>query len=50
VQALKPATAAAGQPKTLRAESEPVLLPGGTADPPIKQDDKLKAHTDNWRA
>jgi hypothetical protein len=27
-----------------------VLLPGRTEVPPVKQDDNLKAHTDNWLA
>ena len=29
---------------------EPVLLAGKTDVPPVKQDDNLKAHTDNWLA
>jgi predicted dehydrogenase len=29
---------------------EPVLPPGKTEVPPVKQDDNLKAHTDNWFA
>ena len=32
------------------SKPEPVLLPGRTDVPPIKQDDDLKAHTDNWLA
>src|SRR5262249_13311204 len=33
-----------------RPEPEPVLLPGTKDPPPIKQDDNLKASTDNWLA
>jgi predicted dehydrogenase len=33
-----------------KAKPEPVLLAGRTEVPPIKQDDNLKAHTDNWLA
>ena len=33
-----------------KSKPEPVLLPGRTDVPPIKQDDDLKAHTDNWLA
>ena len=33
-----------------KSRPEPVLLPGRTEVPPIKQDDNLKAHTDNWLA
>jgi hypothetical protein len=32
------------------AKPQPVLLPGQTEPPPVKQDDNLKAHTDNWLA
>jgi len=31
-----------------KTRPEPVLLPGTKEPPPIKQDDNLKAHTDNW--
>src|SRR5207247_8708111 len=30
------------------SKPEPVLLPGDRDVPPVKQDDNLKAHTDNW--
>src|SRR5712691_7003813 len=33
-----------------KSKPEPVLLPGRTEVPPVKQDDNLKAHTDNWLA
>ena len=33
-----------------KARPEPLLLPGRTEVPPVKQDDNLKAHTDNWLA
>jgi len=33
-----------------KSKPEPVLLPGTKDPPPIKQDDNLKAHTDNWLA
>jgi predicted dehydrogenase len=33
-----------------KARPEPLLLPGRTEVPPVKQDDNLKAHTDNWFA
>ncbi len=33
---------------TRTSKPEPVLLPGQTEPPPVKQDDNLKAHTDNW--
>jgi hypothetical protein len=32
------------------AKPEPVLLSGKSEIPPVKQDDNLKAHTDNWFA
>jgi predicted dehydrogenase len=36
--------------RSAAAKPEPVLLPGSTEVPPVKQDDNLKAHTDNWIA
>jgi hypothetical protein len=33
-----------------KVKPEPVLLPGTKDPPPVKQDDNLKAHTDNWLA
>jgi len=36
--------------RSAAAKPEPVLLPGSTVVPPVKQDDNLKAHTDNWFA
>jgi len=33
-----------------KAKPEPVLQPGTKESPPVKQDDNLKAHTDNWLA
>jgi predicted dehydrogenase len=31
-----------------KAEAQPVLIPGHPEPPPVKQNDNLKAHTDNW--
>ena len=36
--------------RSAAVKPEPVLLPGSTVVPPVKQDDNLKAHTDNWFA
>lgn len=31
-----------------KAKPEPVTVPGRPEVPPVKQDDNLKAHTDDW--
>jgi len=36
--------------RATKAKPEPVLPAGKTEVPPVKQDDNLKAHTDNWLA